>query len=682
MILRGGFILVTFLLSCVAMPCSGQDSDTLLTWYQSFFHDVPTLDPNQRIASAVEKLEEAKSSGNLARVARAMKEVGLIKLTLVRDLDEAMDHFLQALTIEDSLGLRERQTFTYIAIADAFEYVGNHQRSAEYLQKALNLNAETGSVPVFAFILNKLGKVNAALGNIDQAFANYELVIANRERLNRPSLEAQALFNIAILHASQGNYQDALRDHWKALSIWRSLEDKRNEAISLSSIGELYHLMKNDARALANHVAALKIRRGLGDKRELAESYNNIGIIYYARENFERAIANLELALAAGLESEAKQEISRSYEYLSNAHRKQGDYKRALEYKELHHAILDFIQTEKNERELLEIQNRYEMAQKESQIVKLEYDSQERERELRTQKSIRNFLYALVALILIIVVLILYSYIQKQKHNRRLQVAHNRVQHKNAQLQKLNATKDKFFSIISHDLRGPLNSLTSFSELLINHMDQLTRSEIQSLARDLDLSVKNLYGLLENLLEWSRSQTGTMHFMPEPFDLSALLEENRSLLSQQAQNKRITLLSEAPEGVIVRAHKHSVSTVIRNLISNAIKFTPQGGAIKLKIKCQSGEAIVSVADTGVGMDQEAIEKIFRIDAKHTTMGTANEKGTGLGLILCKEFVEKNHGKIWVTSEPGKGSTFYFSLPVHIAREKPAHEQLTASPARP
>src|SRR5690606_24599712 len=515
-----------------------------------------------------------------------------------------------------------------------------------------------------------LGKVNAALGNIDQAFANYELVLANKERLNRPALEAEALFNLAILHASQSNYQDALRDHWKALSIWRSLNDKKNEAISLSSIGELYHLMKNDARALANHVAALKIRRRLGDKRELAESYNNIGIIYYFRDNYERAIANLELALVSGLESEAKREISRSYEYLSNAHQKQGDYKRALEYKELHHAILDFIQTEKNERALLEIQNRYEMAQKESQIVKLEYDSQVRERELRTQKSIRNFLYAPVALILIIGVLILYSYIQKQKSNRHLQVAHNRVQHKNEQLQRLNATKDKFFSIISHDLRGPLNSLTSFSELLINHMDQLTRSEIQSLARDLDLSVKNLYGLLENLLEWSRSQTGTIQIMPWPFDLSALLEENRSLLSQQALSTSISLLSEAQEGIIVRAHKHSVSTVVRNLISNAIKFTPTGGVIKLDIRTQSGETIVSVADTGVGMDQEAIEKIFRIDAKHTTAGTANEKGTGLGLILCKEFVEKNHGRIWVTSEPGKGSVFYFSLPEHVATKEP------------
>src|SRR5690606_35368993 len=300
---RGGYILITFLLSCVAIQSAAQDSDTLLTWYRGFFYNVPKHDPNERIAHAVQKLEDAQSAGDPARIARAMKEVGLVNLTLVRDLDQAMDYFLQALTIEDSLGLRERQTFTYIAIADAFEHVGNHQRSAEYLQKALNLNAETGNVPVFAFILNKLGKVNAALRNIDQAFANYELVLANQERLNRPALEAAALFNLAILHASQSNHQDALRDHWKALSIWRSLNDKKNEAISLSSIGELYHLMKNDARALANHVAALKIRRRLGDKRQLAESYNNIGIIYYFRDNYERAIANLELALVSGLES-------------------------------------------------------------------------------------------------------------------------------------------------------------------------------------------------------------------------------------------------------------------------------------------------------------------------------------------------------------------------------------------
>src|SRR5690606_8670466 len=138
-------------------------------------------------------------------------------------------------------------------------------------------------------------------------------------------------------------------------------------------------------------------------------------------------------------------------------------------------------------------------------------------------------------------------------------------------------------------------------------------------------------------------QTGAIQFTPEPFDLSALLEENEGLLYAQAQSKRIALLSEAPHSVFVSAHKNSISTVIRNLISNAIKFTPQGGAIKLDICRDNGQIVVSVEDTGVGMDADAIEKIFRLDTKHTTAGTANEKGTGLGLVLCKEFVEKNKG---------------------------------------
>lgn len=671
---RGGFFKVFILLSLlICQTAAAQQGDSLLVWYRQFFDETHKSDPDKRIAEATRDLALANESGKPEKIARALKALGLVHLTLARDLDLAMDNFLQSLTIEDTLGLRERQTLSYIAIADVFREVGNDQRSAEFLQQALNLNAETGNVYMFAFILNKFGKVNASLGNIEQAFGNYELVLANIDRINQPEVEAETLLNLANLHSSQGNYQEALRDHWRALSIRRSLDDKKNEAVTLSSIAELYHLMKNDARALANHIAALKIRRQLGDKKELAESYNHIGIIYYINENYERAIANLELALVAAREAQAQQEVSKSYEYLSASHKALGNFQKALEFKELHYAILDFIQTEKNERELLEIQNRYVVDQKESQIDKLESDRAQRDKELRTQKSIRNFLYALVALILIIVVLILYSYIQKQKSNRHLQVAHHRVQHKNVQLQKLNATKDKFFSIISHDLRGPLNSLTSFSELLINHMDQLTRSEIQSLAKDLDQSVKGLYGLLENLLEWSRSQTGAIQFTPEPFNIVELLEENIALLANQAQNKRIALLSEAVESVFVSAHRNSISTVIRNLISNAIKFTPEGGVIKIDVARQDDHVLVSISDTGVGMDQDAIEKVFRLDTKHTTAGTANEKGTGLGLILCKEFVEKNKGRIWVTSEPGKGSVFYFSLPESVSMNIPAHE---------
>ncbi|HEX6891048.1 MAG TPA: HAMP domain-containing sensor histidine kinase, partial [Chryseolinea sp.] len=252
-------------------------------------------------------------------------------------------------------------------------------------------------------------------------------------------------------------------------------------------------------------------------------------------------------------------------------------------------------------------------------------------------------------------------YIVQQRSNKKLKVAHDQLNSQNLELQELNATKDKFFSIISHDLKGPLNSLTSFSSLLINHTESLSKEEIKMFASDFDKSLKNLFALLENLLEWSRSQTGNIEFVPESFDLAVVMEENKELLKAQAQNKNITLVNESTEKVLINAHKNSVNTVVRNLISNAIKFTPEGGKITLKTFRQNGVVVASITDTGVGMSQNVIDRLFRIDSKHSTKGTANEKGTGLGLILCKEFVEKNGGKIWVSSIEGEGSVFSFSL---------------------
>ena len=182
------------------------------------------------------------------------------------------------------------------------------------------------------------------------------------------------------------------------------------------------------------------------------------------------------------------------------------------------------------------------------------------------------------------------------------------------------------------------------------------------LAKDFDKSLKNLLALLNNLLEWSRSQAGNIEFTPEAFDLTVLIKENKGLLGTQAQNKKISILDDSNASVRVNAHRQSLSTVVRNLISNSIKFTPEGGLIKLATKQRNDHVLVSIADTGVGMSREVIDKLFRIDAKHTTKGTADEKGTGLGLILCKDFVEKNGGRLWVESEEGKGSVFYFTVP--------------------
>ena len=623
-------------------------------WYRSFYQESKKLSIERAEAQARARLRKAVETNDSPSKAKALKELGLIHLTRTYDYGQSMDFLIDALRIEDSLSLRSQQVITYLAIAKVYAEVDDNAKSEEFLGQAIELNKTLNDPDILVLILNEMGKVKASGGKIDSAFADYQRVLKLKDEFQKPDVEAEALFNLGHLYTLQGKYNQALDHHKQALSIRRSLTDKKNEALSLNDIGELYKLMGKNDKALANHVVALEIRRVLQDQHALAESYNNIGVLYFQQKDFQRAAANLQLGLAAARESNNQHQLLRSYEYLSGCFEAAGNYKKALEYKNEFIAISDLIKGDESEHLLLEIQNKYKIEQ-------LDNDRKRKEGELVVQKRFRNFLFVLVVLCVIIVVLVCYMYVIQQRSNKKLKVAHDQLNSQNLELQELNATKDKFFSIISHDLKGPLNSLTSFSSLLINHTESLSKEEIKMFASDFDKSLKNLFVLLENLLEWSRSQTGNIEFVPEPFDLAAMLEENKELLKAQAQNKNITLMNESPEKVLINAHKNSINTVVRNLISNAIKFTPEGGKITLKTSRQNGEAVISIADTGVGMSQNVIDKLFRIDSKHSTKGTANEKGTGLGLILCKEFVEKNGGRIWVTSKEGEGSVFYFSL---------------------
>jgi len=230
-----------------------------------------------------------------------------------------------------------------------------------------------------------------------------------------------------------------------------------------------------------------------------------------------------------------------------------------------------------------------------------------------------------------------------------------------AKLRELNAQKDKFFSIIAHDLKSPFNAIMGFSELLIDQIKEKDYQGIDKYAKIIEQSSQRAVDLLMNLLEWSRAQTGRMEYNPENFDLVDLIEENKMLFDVIAGQKAIKIKKVIPHEIPVFADKPMISTVIRNLISNAIKFTRQGGEIKVSAQKRSKEILVSVSDNGIGIAPERLEKLFRIDESDSTSVTNNEKGTGLGLILCKEFVKNHGGKIWAESEQGKGSVFYFTL---------------------
>lgn len=247
--------------------------------------------------------------------------------------------------------------------------------------------------------------------------------------------------------------------------------------------------------------------------------------------------------------------------------------------------------------------------------------------------------------------------------------AEDELKENEARLLELNATKDKFFSIIGHDLKNPFNAILGFSGILMDQMKENNYDRIEEFASYIHESSKRAMDLLLNLLEWARSQTGKMEFNPEYADIAALINETTQLLNDSARQKAITISSALPVKTNVFVDKAMVSTILRNLISNAVKFTNPGGEIVVSAELKQNELLVAVKDKGVGIGKNNLEKLFRIEESYSTTGTNNEKGTGLGLILCKEFIEKHKGKIWAESEEGVGSQFYFTIPYRTVKSK-------------
>ncbi len=231
------------------------------------------------------------------------------------------------------------------------------------------------------------------------------------------------------------------------------------------------------------------------------------------------------------------------------------------------------------------------------------------------------------------------------------------------QLKELNATKDKLFSIIGHDLKSPFNTLLGFSDLLVKNAHKYTPEKVQQFAQNMNNSSRQAFKLLENLLEWARLQTGSIKANPVKIKPSDLINEVTLLTEQMSKSKNIDLQSIINCDNFVLADKEMIKTVLRNLVSNALKYTESGGIVKIETEIKEKNILFVISDTGLGIEPEHLDKLFRIDSKLSKTGTANETGTGLGLILCKEFVEKNNGTIWVESELGKGSEFKFTMPL-------------------
>lgn len=271
-------------------------------------------------------------------------------------------------------------------------------------------------------------------------------------------------------------------------------------------------------------------------------------------------------------------------------------------------------------------------------------------------KSIQVYLVGITILVVVLMIATFYLLFKEKKLARELKTKTN-------ELRDLNASKDKFFSIIAHDLKNPFNVLVSYTSILKTDLDMFSKDELTQIISDLNQASENGFNLLQNLLLWTRSQTNRIHLFKSNFILFDICEQVKALVELNMLSKKQNLIIDIDPDLVVYADKDMISTVLRNLVFNAIKFSDQGAYIVVRASKTVSSVQLDVIDTGVGISEDIIKKLFVIDNNTTTPGTEGETGTGLGLVICREFVEKNNGLIWVKSKSGEGSVFSFTIPL-------------------
>jgi signal transduction histidine kinase/CheY-like chemotaxis protein len=570
-------------------------------------------------------------------------------------------------------------------------------------QKSLEIAKKIDFSDCFIKSTNGIANVYYQYGNHAKALEYYLISLRTAEKNSNRRGESVALNNIGIMYSEQKEYQKALGFLNRSKEISHGILDTHLYMMTLNYIGTVHYNLKNYKESITKHYESLEYFKTHEVNQRIAESYNYLANNYYKLEDFERAEEYYQMALTYALKSKGTEHQCYAILGISNLYVIKKQYNKALQWanrgfqlaKTAKHGTLlrDYYQllseiyeklgntqlAFKNYKEFFkqseninnhesEIKSAFLYAQYEFEKKEEQYKSEQNIKNLIQKQEISNWRFAFfIGLIILIFSFALTIFMNKSKRklkntNSQLKIAYNEIDKHRTELIELNGSKDKFFSIIAHDLQSPFNTIVGFSEILIDQISNKNYDKISLYGKTILDSSNRAVNLLTNLMEWAQSQTGRMIFNPEHFDLVKLVNHNILLFKEIAGQKIITLKADMPSNVYVFGDKAMISTVLRNLISNAIKFSKKGNDITISVNINNSNLIISVNDNGVGISNERVQKLFRIDSSESTYGTDNEKGTGLGLILCKEFIDKHQGEIWVISEECVGSTFSFSLP--------------------
>ena len=575
---------------------------------------------------------------------------------------------------------------------------GHYAKALENYMIALQVFSGHNLDDLVATVLSNIGRVHQFQGKHELAETYFLESLQIKEELGDQRSIAFTLHDMGVSQLQKGEFNLALQSLNQALTIRESFNDTREIGITAMQLGILYRQMGE------MHFAMLKLQRAhnlfeeVRDKGSLAQSHYQIGVLHLVNGRLNDAIRFFENSMRIATEINQMKIVQDNLALIADAYSRQGNFADAYRFLLRSTQLKDSLFSEQSRQQVLELQYLYEHQQNLNEIELLRQANLNKQSQIQHERLFRNLLAGGV-LVFLILLFFLYNrllaigsaneLLKKQQEeiadsnsqlmdlndnlvaqnkkiaelNKMYNEANQRLTESEKHLLEVNATKDKFFSIISHDLRNPFASIVSFSRILQRDLNQLDEGELRELLHELDKSILKINNLLENLLQWSRAQTGRIKYIPEYLALYDLVMDNVNLFAAKAKGKGVLVSVGVSPDTVVYADLNMVNAVLRNLISNALKYSGSGSTVDVSAAVSGGECTVVIKDQGVGIAAEHLVGLWDPQNVKTTYGTHDEKGSGLGLILCKEFVEKNKGRISVESTPGVGSTFSFTLPV-------------------
>lgn len=578
----------------------------------------------------------------------------------------------------------------------------NFTGAIKFYEKALLLFRELNDTMNMTTCYSYIGISNFNMSKSKEAIASY--IEGLKLSRNDPDYSAELLANIGLVHDELDNFSEAINYYRRALALNQSIRDTGSMAIDYDYLGASYARLKMPDSAVVNYHKALYLFKKTGKDDRYAISLSNIATVFpNYPDSLDKAISYFNMAwkkfqelgwihyeadilqgIANVLSKQGKldesilmykKSIQLAYQFkrelllkkqiyhgLSEVYQQKGDYKHALDNHILFTQYNDSVFEKQKFEQIANLEKQYETEKKENEIIRLNAKQELTNIQLTKNKQFNRLGFVTIVLLLVFVVYILLKYYEKLKSNALLEEKNIKIEQSEQELRLLNASKNKFFSIIAHDLKNPFHNVMGYSFLLSTKYDRFTEDERRKFASDINQSTNNIFRLLQNLLDWSRSQTGRMTFTPDHIGFGSVLNKAISVQNSLAKQKNISIITEFDENQLIFVDSQMIETVLRNLINNAIKFTAENGTIQITAVQIGNEVKITVSDNGIGINENDIPNLFRIDSKVKRKGTNEEDGSGLGLILCKEFVNKNNGKIWAERNDHNGSSFLIMIP--------------------